>query len=172
MATRKRPRVLALLTAAFGILPSATGFGLSSVASQGAAAIGRPAATSIASDGALVSTTSALERLARCGTQQHRRQHRGGGRRMHEITCRVKAPRRYGSSDWFANIQNLPKSRLLYNIKEHLAYNTAFAFCISMVHFLTPQHIIDDVHVSPIPHSIMSGALGLLLVFRTNAAYN
>lgn len=26
--------------------------------------------------------------------------------------------------------------------------------------------------VSAIPHSIMSGALGLLLVFRTNAAYN
>lgn len=28
------------------------------------------------------------------------------------------------------------------------------------------------VQVSAIPHSIMSGALGLLLVFRTNAAYN
>ncbi|CAM9892804.1 unnamed protein product [Ectocarpus sp. 6 AP-2014] len=168
-ARRKRPRVLALLTAAFGVLPSATGFGLSSVASRGAA-IRSP---SIAADGALGST-SALERLARCGTQ-HRRQQQprgGGGRRMHEITCRVQTPRRYGSADWFANIQNLPKSRLLYNIKEHLFYNTAFAFCVSMVHYLTPQHVIDDLHVSPIPHSIMSGALGLLLVFRTNAAYN
>ena len=42
---------------------------------------------------------------------------------------------------------NLPKSRLLYNIRGHLVFNTAFAFLVSMVHFLTPQHIIDDLHV-------------------------
>ena len=52
------------------------------------------------------------------------------------------------SQDWFSNIQNLPKSRLLYNIKGHLFYNTAFAFSVSMVHLLTPQHVIDDLHVS------------------------
>lgn len=52
------------------------------------------------------------------------------------------------SQDWFSNIQNLPKSRLLYNIKEHLFYNTGFAFVVSMIHFLTPQHVIDDLHVS------------------------
>ncbi|CAM9718049.1 unnamed protein product, partial [Hapterophycus canaliculatus] len=170
---RKRPRILALVAAAFGVIPSATGFGLSSVGSQGGL-------TRVAvSDGALVARGSApaLQTASRHGKrqgqqQQQQRRCRGGRRRLHEITCKVASPRRYGSSDWWTNIQNLPKSRLLYNIKEHLFYNTAFAFAVSMVHFLTPQHVIDDLHVSAIPHSIMSGALGLLLVFRTNAAYN
>lgn len=44
-------------------------------------------------------------------------------------------------------MQNLPKSRLLYNIRDHLLVNTTFAFIISLMHALTPQHIIDDLHV-------------------------
>lgn len=42
---------------------------------------------------------------------------------------------------------NLPKSRLLYNVRHHLFANTGFAFIVSLVHALTPQHIIDDLHV-------------------------
>lgn len=62
--------------------------------------------------------------------------------------CTVPPPQ-----DWFSNMQNLPKSRLLYNIKGHLFYNTAFAFAVSMVHLLTPQHVIDDLHVSVRPRT-------------------
>lgn len=65
--------------------------------------------------------------------------------------------------DWWTNIQNLPKSRLLYNIKEHLFYNTAFAFAVSMVHALTPQHIIDDLHVS-YPHTCGTICVHLITV--------
>ncbi|CAM9870966.1 unnamed protein product [Pylaiella littoralis] len=170
---RKRPRdviFLLLTTVASGLLPSVASFGFSTN-------VGAPQLTS---DGALVArgSVAALGSVARCGKLQQQQQQQQQGqqprkrRREHDITCKVASPRRYGSADWFSNIQNLPKSRLLYNIKEHLFYNTSFAFVVSMIHLLTPQHVIDDLHVSAIPHSIMSGALGLLLVFRTNAAYN
>eukprot|EP00903_Cladosiphon_okamuranus_P014888 g13787.t1 len=151
---RKRPRVAVLLTTALCCLRSVTGFGFSGVGAL------TPTKTGAAADAALVRA------------RFRERTESSWKRKAHEITCKVSSPRRYGSADWFSNIQNLPKSRLLYNIKGHLFYNTAFAFAVSMVHFLTPQHVIDDLHVSAIPHSIMSGALGLLLVFRTNAAYN
>lgn len=56
--------------------------------------------------------------------------------------------------DWYSNIQNLPKSRLLFNIRDHLLFNTGFAFFVSLVHYLSPQHVIDDLHVRSLPQCV------------------
>ncbi|CAN0158157.1 unnamed protein product, partial [Phaeothamnion confervicola] len=85
---------------------------------------------------------------------------------------RIQVPRRYSNRDWWDNVINLPKSRLLEKIRGHLAFNTAWAAAVSLAHALTPSHVFDDLHVSTVPHTTMAGALSLLLVFRTNAAYD
>jgi putative membrane protein len=78
----------------------------------------------------------------------------------------------FSSRDWFRNIRNIPQSRILRQIRSHLIANTGWAIVIAVVHGITPSHIIDDMHISTVPHAIMASALALLLVFRNNAAYD
>lgn len=75
---------------------------------------------------------------------------------------------RYASRDWSRNIFTLPRSRILRRIASPLLFNTFVTFicCLATAIFGKP-HI-----VSPLPHTLLGSALGLLLVFRTNAAYD
>lgn len=75
---------------------------------------------------------------------------------------------RYASRDWSRNIFTLPRSRILRRIASPLLFNTfvTFVCCLATAVFGKP-HI-----VSPLPHTLLGSALGLLLVFRTNAAYD
>ncbi|KAG5187644.1 Bestrophin, RFP-TM, chloride channel-domain-containing protein [Tribonema minus] len=88
------------------------------------------------------------------------------------LVCRLRAPRAFSSEDWLENVINLPKSRLLLSIQSHLLFNTAWAAAVSVVHGMTPEHYFDHVGDTTMPHSIMASALGLLLVFRSNASYD
>ena len=85
---------------------------------------------------------------------------------------------RYSSRDWFHNTISLPQSVVLYNIRSPVIAVTSWATFLSIVHhhllhtsttttFLTASQF----YISSVPHSLMMSALGLLLVFRTNAAY-
>ena len=63
---------------------------------------------------------------------------------------------RYSASDWFHNIMTLPKSSILNEIKGPVIAITIWSTFVSMIH---------------LPHALLVSALGLLLVFRTNSAY-
>lgn len=76
-------------------------------------------------------------------------------------------PERYSSEDWSEHIRNFPFSIILKRIRSHLAFNALFALCIHVFNFFTGL-------VRPPPLALLSAcstALGLLLVFRTTAAY-
>lgn len=74
---------------------------------------------------------------------------------------------RYTSSDWIHNLQTIPTSRLLHRIKGIVAVNGLWSSLIAIIfqfkRFNSPGSRC---------HSLLGSALGLLLVFRTNTAYN
>lgn len=81
---------------------------------------------------------------------------------------------RYSSRDWFHNTVTLPNSAILKNIRSPVLAVTSWATFLSILHrkllgtnFVAASHM----HISGTPHSLMMSALGLLLVFRTNSAY-
>mmetsp|Transcript_15920 Transcript_15920/g.60660 ORF Transcript_15920/g.60660 Transcript_15920/m.60660 type:complete len:449 (-) Transcript_15920:480-1826(-) len=80
--------------------------------------------------------------------------------------ARVPSAERYTSRDWMHNMLTLPSSVLLKRIRQPVAMLTLWSILIYALEvtmgFGTPKTK---------PHTLLSGALGLLLVFRTNAAY-
>jgi len=85
-----------------------------------------------------------------------------------KFTQPLAAAQRYTVDDWFNNLMSLPRSLILRNISKQLAVSTAWACLVTFLH----QYEGLTWDVSPLPHSLMSSALGLLLVFRTNASYD
>ncbi|GAB5365284.1 hypothetical protein AAMO2058_001044500 [Amorphochlora amoebiformis] len=83
---------------------------------------------------------------------------------------RVKGAR-YTSQDWFRNFRTLLllKSSILRRISTHLIFNILVAAAAA-----TWFHYHPDTFLSlPVtPHSLSGAALSLLLVFRTNSAYD
>jgi ion channel-forming bestrophin family protein len=76
--------------------------------------------------------------------------------------------------DWFHNTINLPKSEILRSVRSPVLAVTCWASFLSVLHHrllrtnpLAAQHM----YIPSAPHSLMMSALGLLLVFRTNSAY-
>jgi hypothetical protein len=82
---------------------------------------------------------------------------------------------RYSASDWFHNIMTLPKSSILNEIKGPVIAITIWSTFVSMVHLLLRQKNMAQaakaMTISSKPHALLVSALGLLLVFRTNSAY-
>mmetsp|Transcript_7489 Transcript_7489/g.11196 ORF Transcript_7489/g.11196 Transcript_7489/m.11196 type:complete len:387 (+) Transcript_7489:64-1224(+) len=73
---------------------------------------------------------------------------------------------RYTSSDWFHNILTIPSSIILNRIQMPVLWQMIWASIIVAANFFKP------IQISMKPHTLLGSALGLLLVFRTNAAYN
>nr|AFA52595.1 hypothetical protein [Vaucheria litorea] len=88
------------------------------------------------------------------------------------MSMRVQSARPFASNDWLDNIKNLPASKINKDITSHLWFNTGWAVLITCIHMFTPQHYIDDFHISTVPQTLMASALSLLLIFRNNAAYD
>lgn len=81
---------------------------------------------------------------------------------------------RYSSSDWFHNTLSLPNSAILKAIRFPVIFMTSWATFISLLYnkLLQTNAVAASKMVIPTsPHSLMVSALGLLLVFRTNSAY-
>uniref|UniRef100_A0A7S2V4G3 Uncharacterized protein n=1 Tax=Fibrocapsa japonica TaxID=94617 RepID=A0A7S2V4G3_9STRA len=87
--------------------------------------------------------------------------------RKNSVMMAVPAPQRYTSQDWAKNLVSIPKSVVLQNVQSHVLWNTAWAAVITFLY-----NIGDLQALTPLPHQLMATALGLLLVFRTNAAYD
>eukprot|EP00466_Bigelowiella_natans_P019562 jgi/Bigna1/144459/aug1.87_g19167 len=76
---------------------------------------------------------------------------------------------RYTSDDWFRNLRSLPASSILRRIRGHLSFNILLAIGGCVWHTLHPE-IFPNIGVTG--HSLSGAALSLLLVFRTNSAYD
>jgi len=78
---------------------------------------------------------------------------------------------RYSSVDWLANLRGLPNSTVLYRIRSPVLWTCVCALLVCAAHsLLHPRGLFP--RLGTIGHSIAGGALGLLLVFRTNTAYS
>ena len=85
---------------------------------------------------------------------------------------------RHSASDWLYNIQSFPQSKVLREIRNPVLAVTGWSFVVSLVYRLCQSSSSSlfntlALHMS-IPgtaHSFLVSALGLLLVFRTNSAY-
>lgn len=81
---------------------------------------------------------------------------------------------RYSSRDWFHNTISLPSSAILRDIRSPVVAITSWATFLSLLHrklLQTDPTSAAHMYLPGAPHSLMMSALGLLLVFRTNSAY-
>lgn len=74
---------------------------------------------------------------------------------------------RYSTKDWLHNLKTLPSSYLLKRISSVVLFNVIWSIFIAVTH-----HFTKFKSPGSRTHSLLGSALGLLLVFRTNTAYN
>ena len=79
---------------------------------------------------------------------------------------------RYAAVDWARNLRTLPGSLILRRIKSPLVFNIGITMVICVIHAAVKASGRMWPTIIPLPHTLLSSALGLLLVFRTNAAYD
>ncbi|KAL3913498.1 MAG: hypothetical protein SGILL_006463 [Bacillariaceae sp.] len=96
--------------------------------------------------------------------------------RMREAEELGGVPRsdRYSSSDWLHNTMSLPSSAILRSIRGPVFFMTCWAFLLSVLHgklLITHPGAAELMSIPLAPHSLMVSALSLLLVFKTNSAY-
>jgi putative membrane protein len=80
----------------------------------------------------------------------------------------IIGPVRYSTSDWVDCIKTLPSSRILKRTKGNILFMTAWTLIWTYIYKINK---ITTALPSTI-HSILGSALSLLLVFRTNSAYD
>jgi predicted membrane chloride channel (bestrophin family) len=83
---------------------------------------------------------------------------------------------RYSASDWLANVKSLPRSTILRAIQGPVLSVMVWSLLVSLIHgilllFRRTRWMANSMCLSSKPHSFLVSALGLLLVFRTNSAY-
>ena len=78
----------------------------------------------------------------------------------------MKQGERYSSQDWLTNVLSLPRSLTLRRISSHLIANLLITAIVLLLRAKGTR-----IAISALPHQLMGSFLGLLLVFRTNAAY-
>lgn len=96
--------------------------------------------------------------------------------KMREAVALGGVPRseRYSSSDWLHNTRNLPSSEILRSVRGPVLAMSSWATFLAFVHqrlSITNPRAAALMCIPPTVHSLMVSALGLLLVFRTNSAY-
>jgi hypothetical protein len=82
---------------------------------------------------------------------------------------------RYSASDWFQILRNIRQSTILRAIRGPVITVTMWSLCLSVIHkTLVARGLCTAASrmcISSQLHSFLVSALGLLLVFRTNSAY-
>eukprot|EP00563_Minutocellus_polymorphus_P007075 CAMPEP_0181038164 /NCGR_PEP_ID=MMETSP1070-20121207/9789_1 /TAXON_ID=265543 /ORGANISM="Minutocellus polymorphus, Strain NH13" /LENGTH=509 /DNA_ID=CAMNT_0023115929 /DNA_START=101 /DNA_END=1631 /DNA_ORIENTATION=- len=85
---------------------------------------------------------------------------------------------RHSAKDWIHNVASLPHSSILRDIRAPVLAVLAWSTVVSVVHrlLLTSTNPVwaglgANLQVGPTAHSFLVSSLGLLLVFRTNSAY-
>lgn len=85
---------------------------------------------------------------------------------------KLKRPERYSSSEWARSLFSLPHSRILQRVLPRVLPNMLVATAVSFAFPQLSVSIPGIGHVSALPHTFLATAMSLLLVFRTNAAYD
>ena len=87
---------------------------------------------------------------------------------------------RHSASDWFYNIKSFPQSKVLREIRNPVLAVAVWSFIVSIIHRfgttapMAPRmmrYMTTHMCIPGTAHSFLVSALGLLLVFRTNSAY-
>ena len=78
---------------------------------------------------------------------------------------------RYAAADWAKNLRSLPSSMILKRISSPLLFNLLITVAVCAFH-ASPLAALSSLSLDRLPHTLAGNALGLLLVFRTNAAYD
>ena len=78
---------------------------------------------------------------------------------------------RYAAADWAKNLRTLPRSVTLKRISSPLLFNLLITVAVCAFH-ASPLAALSSLSLNRLPHTLAGNALGLLLVFRTNAAYD
>ena len=81
---------------------------------------------------------------------------------------------RYAAADWLHNICSIRRSTILRDIREPMLTIFFWSALVSIVYQILKIHAPAKARymcISSTPHSFLVSALGLLLVFRTNSAY-
>lgn len=85
---------------------------------------------------------------------------------------------RHSASDWLYNVRSLPESKVLREIRNPVLSVFVWSLCVSTIHALCARaswpllrRIAQHMCIPGTAHSFLVSALGLLLVFRTNSAY-
>jgi len=85
---------------------------------------------------------------------------------------------RHSSKDWIHNVASLPRSSVLREIRNPVISIAAWSTVLSIAHRLMRassssfwKHCAMNMCVPTSVHSFLVSSLGLLLVFRTNSAY-
>lgn len=85
---------------------------------------------------------------------------------------------RHSASDWLYNVRSLPQSVVLREIRNPVMAAFGWACLVSFVHkfflqskFSALQRLATQIAIPTAAHSFLVSSLGLLLVFRTNSAY-
>jgi putative membrane protein len=85
---------------------------------------------------------------------------------------RIQLPPRGRSSAWLKNLISIPFSRTFNRIWGHFISIVLTAVVTCLITQIFPQSLMIVKGLSTTAHSLVGGALGLLLVFRTNSAYD
>ena len=98
-------------------------------------------------------------------------------------TCTVNSDdpvnNRHSASDWFYNIRSFPQSKVLREIRNPVLAVASWSFVVSLLYriglspFAAPtfRYFAEHMCIPGTAHSFLVSSLGLLLVFRTNSAY-
>ena len=85
---------------------------------------------------------------------------------------------RYSASDWLHNVFTLPRSSVLRDIRNPVITIAVWSALVSVIHRMlnaSSSEILPKfaghMCIGGAPHSYLVSSLGLLLVFRTNSAY-
>lgn len=85
---------------------------------------------------------------------------------------------RHSSSDWLYNMRSIPQSTILKEVRGPVLAASAWSLVVAVLHRVlrssaSPllQSVAQHMSIPATAHSFLMSALGLLLVFRTNSAY-
>ena len=85
---------------------------------------------------------------------------------------------RHSANDWLHNVQSLPHSSVLRDIRNPVVTIAVWSTFVSIVHNVmagsastTARQMATNMCIGATPHSFLVSSLGLLLFFRTNSAY-
>jgi len=85
---------------------------------------------------------------------------------------------RHSAKDWMYNVRSLPQSSVLRDIRNPVVTIAAWSAFVSVIHKVLAtsstaalRKIAENMCIGSTPHNFLVSSLGLLLVFRTNSAY-